>query len=136
LADLAARITRLRNNAESADWSIAVILPNSLAQTFGNQLIDGLAGYDVDARWASGEDVKESVDRVIVTGYESIVGLEFDAVFVAGCDEILAERDKADALRALWVAMTRARQYVAVSCVGVMELFTRPTLQLWCVPPS
>ena len=123
----------MRNLPESAEWSIAVILPDRSAGSLSKALIEGLASFDVDARWASGEDVKESTERVIVTNYDSIVGLEFDAVFVAACDDLFQERERADAYQGLWVALTRARQYLAVSSVGVFKVLARPAFQLYRV---
>jgi DNA helicase IV len=62
--------------------------------------------------------VKESTEQVVLTDYESIVGLEFDAVLVAGCDELFKGKVDKAVLQSVWVANTRARQYIAVSYAG------------------
>jgi hypothetical protein len=119
---LVRRIIDVRSGVNSSQWTIAVILPPSLAAE-NYKMIAEMRSCDIKARWASGEDVKESTEQVVLTDYESIVGLEFDAVFVAGCDEVLKDEVAKEVLQSVWVAITRARQYIAVSYAGQGGLF-------------
>jgi DNA helicase IV len=117
------RIIDLRSTENSSWWTIAVILPESLAASISAKVISELRSCDIKTRWASGEDVKESTEQVILTDYESIVGLEFDAVFVAACDEVFKSKAEKEVVQSVWVAITRARQHIAVSYVEHNALF-------------
>jgi len=108
---LAQRINQLKTSEDSKRWSIAVVLPFDKRQDSVGDLIELFQRCDVRARWASGQDLRESKDHVVLTTYDSVVGLEFDAVMLPGVDLLLMRRGKDDALRALWVAVTRARKY-------------------------
>ena len=66
--------------------SIAVVVPPSLEGGPVELLVRQLQSFAVDARWATREDVKESVVKVIVTDFDSIVGLEFDAIVIMGVE--------------------------------------------------
>ena len=65
---------------------------------------------------------------VVVTDFDSIVGLEFNAVFVLGLNDILADSDR-HSLQAVWVALTRARQFLFVSRVGRDAVFDNPAFE-------
>lgn len=108
---LAQRINQLKTSEESKRWSIAVVLPFDERHDAVRGLIELFRRCDVRARWASGQDLRESKDHVVLTTYDSVVGLEFDAVMLPGVDLVLRRPQKDDALRALWVAVTRARKY-------------------------
>jgi hypothetical protein len=122
---VAERISELRTASETEKWTIAIVLPESLIPSISNQLITELKTYAVSARVASGEDVKESVEKVIVTDYDSIVGLEFDAVFLFGCDEALKEGRKEE-VQAVWVALSRPRLFQHITHVGPARVFGDP----------
>jgi DNA helicase IV len=108
---LAQRINQIKTSEESKRWSIAVVLPFDEKHDAVRGLIELFRRCDVRARWASGQDLRESKDHVVLTTYDSVVGIEFDAVMLPGVDLILRRTRKDDALRALWVAVTRARKY-------------------------
>ena len=72
-----------------------------------------------------GEDVEEDVEKVIITNYDSIVGLEFDAVFLLGCDEAIKVGHKAE-VQSVWVALSRPRQFQHISHVGTVKVFGEP----------
>ncbi len=107
------------------DWSIAVVVPPGLGEDWRQRVIGELASCDIRSRWATGEDVRECQEQIILTNYESIVGLEFDAVFLPGCDRVLIPpAPGADSVQAAWVALTRSRQFVAVSHIGPVAIFS------------
>ena len=108
---LAQRINQIKTSEESKRWSIAVVLPFDERHDAVQGFIELFRRCDVRARWASGQDLRESKDHVVLTTYDSVVGLEFDAVMLPGVDLVLRRSQKEDALRALWVAVTRARKY-------------------------
>lgn len=108
---LAQRINQLKTTDDSKRWSIAVVVPFSEGHDAVRGLIDLFQRCDVRARWASGQDLRESKDNVVITSYDSVVGLEFDAVMLPGVDVVLGGLQRDDAMRALWVAVTRARKY-------------------------
>lgn len=112
---LAQRINQLKTSEESKRWSIAVVLPFDERHDAVRGLIELFRRCDVRARWASGQDLRESKDHVVLTTYDSVVGLEFDAVMLPGVDLVLRRPQKDDALPALWVAVTRARKYEWIS---------------------
>jgi hypothetical protein len=111
-----------KGGERSAEWTMAVVVPDKLTAEIRDRIIPELKSCDVKARWAAGEDVKESVEQVIVTDFDSVVGLEFDFVCVVGCEVSLAEQSGKDALQRVWVAITRARQYVAITNTGANPL--------------
>jgi superfamily I DNA/RNA helicase len=115
-------IAQLRDTHTSELWTIAVVVPDSAIEMARTALVDQLKSYGVRARWADPEDVKESVDHVIVTNFDSIVGLEFDAVYVIASDEGLPDLTP-DHVRPNWVALTRARKFLHVSRVGTDAVF-------------
>jgi DNA helicase IV len=108
---LAQRITQLKTSEETQRWSIAVVVPTDEQSEGVRNLIELFRRCDVRARWASGQDLRESRDHVVLTTYDSVVGLEFDAVMLPALDVMLARGKPQDAIRALWVAVTRAKKY-------------------------
>jgi DNA helicase IV len=115
LLAIAQRVSRMKSVDESKRWSIAIVLPFDEQSDPVRNLIDLFQRCDVRARWASGQDLRESKDHVVLTEYGSVVGLEFDAVMLPCLDVLLGRPRKEDMLRALWVAITRARRYEWVS---------------------
>lgn len=106
-------------DARRTDQSIAVVVPPAPDRSRWAALVNNLATFDVRARWADGEDVKECIEKVIVTDYESVVGLEFDAVFLPSFDCVVpacAHIDRS-AISKAWVAMTRAKKSLTISHV-------------------
>ncbi|MCC7421482.1 MAG: UvrD-helicase domain-containing protein [Planctomycetaceae bacterium] len=122
---VAESICQLRDQHESELWTIAVVVPKS-AHSAANPLVKLLTSYGVHARPASGEDVKESIDRVIVTDFDSIVGLEFDAVYVIAADQAIPQLTPEN-VRSLWVALTRARKFLHVSRINSDAVFDQAT---------
>jgi hypothetical protein len=125
IGSIAERISKLRTANETERWTIAVIVPDALFDHVPKKLIAELMTYAVSARSATGEDVKESVEKVIVTDYDSIVGLEFDAVFLLGCDEALKQGGKNE-VQSVWVALSRPRQFQHITYVGPVRVFGDP----------
>jgi hypothetical protein len=125
---IAQRINDLRDNENSKHWSITIVVPDPLIETVKGPLVGLLEEHFLQARWAEREDVKEHVDRIIVTDYSSIVGLEFDCVFAMGIDTRLAEVSRDDLLSA-WVALTRARRFICVTRTGKDDIFERQAFQ-------
>jgi len=99
-----------------------VVVPETRITPAKQVLVELLESYAVNTRWASGEDVKESVSQVVVTDYDSIVGLEFDAVFAMSVEQRLSDPTVANKL-SVWVALTRARKFLHVSRVGSDQIF-------------
>ena len=110
--------------------SIAVVVPPGLGTDWRDRVIGDLATCDIRARWAVGEDVRECEEQIILTDYESIVGLEFDRVLLPGCERVLTPPNPStDAVQAAWVALTRARNYVGVSHVLPLAVFDDEALR-------
>lgn len=118
-------VSRLRGMPNGALWTIAVIVPENYRVDVDEQLISALDECAIATRWADGEDVKDSVHKVIVTKYDSIVGLEFNAVFVLGVNEIIQTGAKEE-IQSVWVALSRAHQYLFVSRVVCDPVFDAP----------
>ena len=105
---------------------MAVVVPNQLIDDTVERVIEELQSYDIKARWAVGEDVKESAEQAILTNYASIVGLEFDAVFAIGCDLMLRDLSAKADMQGVWVAITRPRQQVTITYMGIVPLLDKP----------
>lgn len=130
------RIARLKSDEESKTWTIAIVLPGNEETEIAKLLRKQCEGCDLRARWVVGQDLRESRDHIVMTSYDHIVGLEFDAVFVACADEIVQDLEAEEALRAIWVAITRARKYQCISYVGAVSLFEQPGLDEYHRDPS
>jgi DNA helicase IV len=119
IAWLVDRVSSLRDE----DWSIAVVVPTGMGLDWRESVIQGLKSSDIRSRWAEGEDVRECDEQIILTNYESIVGLEFDAVLLPGCERVLTPPNPTqDAVQSAWVALTRARKHVGISHVGPIAI--------------
>jgi hypothetical protein len=116
---LVERISQIRPK----NWSILVVVPHGIGDGWQAKLVHELAMCDIRSRWAIKEDVREC-EKVIITNYDNIVGLEFDAVFLPSCHRVLAPPapDRA-AIQAAWVALTRARKFIAVSHTDRLAIF-------------
>ena len=129
---LVRRVCDLKSAPMSSHFTIAVILPGAAVGALAEGLVQELTSCDLRSRWASGEDVKESTEQVVLTDYDSIVGLEFDAIFVAACDEVFRATPLSEASRSVWVALTRARQYVGVTYVGECPILGQEEFSPYC----
>jgi superfamily I DNA/RNA helicase len=114
------RVGQCKASEQQNRWTIVIVIPEEVvgaeaAQKAVKTMIADWKSCDIKARWATGEDIKESTEQVILTNYDSIVGLEFDAVIVMATDHMLANSPERDAVQSFWVAITRARQYIAVT---------------------
>lgn len=127
-AGIVTRISALRNLPNSTLWTIVVVVPDPYQSDVTNFFLPELATYDIAARWATGEDVKDSIHQVIFTNFDSVVGLEFNAVFVIGLNEILGgpRRVRRESIPSIWVAITRARQALTISRVKHDAVFDDP----------
>jgi superfamily I DNA/RNA helicase len=120
------QVTDLRRG----DRSMAIVIPKSVEEPWRNRVIEELRGCDIRARWAEGQDVRECVEQVILTDYESIVGLEFDAVFLPRFEKVLSfPTADLDGRQAAWVALTRAKQFIGVSHVGKISIVSRDSFR-------
>ena len=112
------RLQRLQNVFRSYEcsgvtekWTIAIVVPDSLLADVERPLIAELRLYAATPRDAfSVKMSRRAVEKVIITNYDSIVGLEFDAVFLLGCDEAIKVGHKAE-VQSVWVALSRPRQF-------------------------
>jgi hypothetical protein len=130
------RIAQLKAEEASKGWAIAIVLPGNEETEIAKLLRKQCEGCDLRARWVIGQDLRESRDHIVMTSYDHIVGLEFDAVFIACADEIVQDLEAEEALRAIWVAITRARKYECISYVGSVPLFEHPGLDGYHRDPS
>jgi hypothetical protein len=127
------RVTDLRRS----DASMAIVLPPDSSDSDYEQVIAELGFCDVRARKAFGEDVHACVEQVILTNYDSIVGLEFDAVFIFRCSKVLpASNLENDNRQAVWVALTRAKKFLGISSVEIPLIFDAPEFDSYRVVQS
>jgi superfamily I DNA/RNA helicase len=123
---LVQRIDELQQDSWARAWSIAVVVP-AKENEWCRRVLEALQACGILARWAEGQDVHGCIEQVIMTTYESVIGLEFDAVFLPRCDEKLpAGHVMTDRIQAVWVAMTRARQFLALSHSAPLAIFDVP----------
>lgn len=122
LGCVVSEVARLRGLSNGALWTIAVIVPESYRGDIDGRLISALDECAIATRWADGEDVKDSVHKVIVTKYDCIVGLEFNAVFVLGVNEVIKTGAKEE-IQSVWVALSRSHQYLFVSRIDGDPVF-------------
>jgi len=128
LSSVAEEISRIRNTDEGRLWTVAVIVPDSYEAIAQKLLVTPLNDFAIDAAWAVNDKVRDSVHKVVVTKYNNIVGLEFNAVFVVGVNEILASQTQS-AVQSVWVAISRAQQYLNVSRIDSDPIFDDSALQ-------
>jgi hypothetical protein len=120
------RIDQLQRDERARAWSVAVVVP-AREDEWCRRVLEELQACGILARWAEGQDVHGCIEQVIMTTYESVVGLEFDAVFLPRCDEKLPGGSATkDLIQAVWVALTRARQYLAVSHSNPLAVLEAP----------
>lgn len=131
---LARRISALRDTEGCRKWTLAVVVPSSLLERSANLLVDALDAYGTSARVARGADVAQSIEDVVITDPENIVGLEFDVVFVTGFDAMEAVVGAGDP--AAWVSLTRARRLVEITYCGSVPLLERPPMSAYRAEPD
>jgi hypothetical protein len=118
------RINTLRSRPGAERWSIAVLLPDEYAACHKN-LISHLDSVAINASWTEGANVRAGKEGVTLTNAESVVGLEFDAVFIVGTQHILPPKSSEVQRQRLWVMATRARQHLCVTSCGSVPLLSR-----------
>ena len=123
------RVVELKESDTSSRWSVAIVLPYSDDSEVVRDLISRLKRCAIRARWAVGPDLRESKEHVVLTNYDSVVGLEFDAVVLACSDDLLRGLGKDESIRAIWVAITRPRRYELISYVGDVPAFAHQLLE-------
>lgn len=122
------RINTLRSRPGAERWSIAVLLPDEYA-TRRKKLIDHLDSVAINASWTVGANVRAGKEGVTLTDAESVVGLEFDAVFIAGAQHLLPDGASEVQRQRFWVMATRARQHLCVTSCGPVPRLTRWLLE-------
>ncbi len=119
---VATAVHEMMQSGKSGLQTVAVVVPDDEQRQATTEIVPALKSFGIHARWAADIDVKESVDHVIVTNRDSIVGLEFDSVFVMGTDKFLPNMDRSG-IYSMWVALSRARRFLHVSRVGGDPVF-------------
>ncbi len=109
------RISELRLLPRGDQWSIAIILPETYRVMHLQHVLDVLDSAAINARWAAGGDIRAGREGVTITNPESVVGLEFDAVFIAGAQHFLPDSPTEVQRQSFWVMATRARMHISVS---------------------
>jgi hypothetical protein len=117
------RINTLRSRPGAERWSIAVLLPDDYAIRH-KSLIDRLDSVAVNASWTVGANVRAGKEGVTITNAESVVGLEFDAVFIVGAQHLLPAQASEVQRQRFWVMATRARQQLCVTSCGFVPALT------------
>lgn len=123
-------IHRIRN----AGSRTLVVCVADLRAPRWDDLVSELRTLDIAARIASGEDVRECEEKVIVTDLDSVVGLEFGAVLLPGIEQTFGPQGSIvgpEALRRAWVPMTRASDELLVSCVGSVAILGDEAFARW-----
>gem|GEM_PF-6781833 len=115
-------VSRIRNSEEGRLWTMAIIVPETYESLAKELLVKTLDELAISAAWAVGDQVRDSVHKVVVTKYNNIVGLEFNAVFVVGVNDVLTMRTQAS-VQSVWVAISRGQQFLNVSRVGADSIF-------------
>jgi len=95
---------------------------------FLKSLTEETSSYGIKLKESYGEDISESTEKLVVTDYESIVGLEFDNVIVH-IEGGIADKERASYNRnSLWVALSRARKRLIISAPSTeVSLFDADT---------
>lgn len=111
---LASQVDRLKVSGQVS--SVVVVLPHSAQlERYASLVREALDDIGIPARVAHGEDMRDSTEKVMITDCDSVVGLEFDAVFLPGLSELWSDRPSGDERNALWIAASRAKRYVGMS---------------------
>jgi hypothetical protein len=118
------RINGLRSLPGAERWSIALLLPDEYA-ALRDDLITALDSVAINASWTIKENVRAGKEGVTLTNAESVVGLEFDAVLIAGAQHLLPTGASEIQRQRFWVMATRARQHLCVTSSGQVPLLTR-----------
>ncbi|MDA1163178.1 MAG: hypothetical protein O3B13_08760 [Planctomycetota bacterium] len=115
------RINEIRDDPKAQNWTVVVVVAYGDSNKVQREIKDGLDGFGIPAKCATGDEVRETVDKVIITNCDSIVGLEFDCVCVVGAQILFAECGESveigrhEALREAWVALTRAKRFLYIT---------------------
>ena len=123
-------IHRIRN---AGSRTLVVCVADLRAQRW-KDLVAALRSFDIAARIAFGEDVRECEEKVIVTDLDSVVGLEFGAVLLPGIEQTLGAQGSdigPEAIRRAWVPMTRASDELLVSSVGSVAILGDDAFARW-----
>lgn len=105
-------------NADGVAWSdMAVIYCH---YRFADRLMKTFKIYGIPAYWMSDSKAKKNyqpqIDQVLVITRQSSKGLEFPRVIVSDIGSLThTEESKADEARLLYVAMTRAKEYLVMT---------------------
>jgi DNA helicase IV len=78
--------------------------------------------------------VRECEEKVIITDHDSVVGLEFEAVLLPSYQAVLGAgvgEVSVDARQMAWVAMTRAKQFLAISHVGKVRVLCQDSFDAY-----
>jgi hypothetical protein len=118
-------INNLRSRQGAEHWSIAVLLPDEYA-AWRERLVDLLGSIAINTDWTVGANVRAGKEGVTLTNAKSVVGLEFDAVFIVGAQHLLPAAATEVQLQRFWVMATRARQHLCVTSCGQV-----PRLAQW-----
>lgn len=117
LAWIAETIDRFKSAGPAA--SVVVVVPPAPRRAgVVQELRAALDHLGLPSREAHGEDMRESVERVMITDCESVVGLEFDAVFIPQLTTVWPTSLDANQKSAFWVAATRAKRFIGLSSTG------------------
>lgn len=132
---IADRITDLKDYEVSQAWTYAIIVPERLKEEAQGELIPALQSRFIEAQWVEGNNVSPTVDRVVVCGFDSIVGLEFDCVFIMGVDLNQSRVNDGPDL-GLWVGVTRAQKFLHISLRGEPSLLDTSRFAKFQTAPS
>jgi hypothetical protein len=117
-------INNLRSRPGADRWSIAVLLPYEYFIHLNN-LVARLASVAINASWTVGVNVRAGKEGVTITNAESVVGLEFDAVFILGAQHLLPPGASEIKRQQFWVMATRARQHLCITSCGSVPLLAQ-----------
>jgi hypothetical protein len=118
------RVNTLRSRPGAERWSIAVLLPDEYA-SLHKMLIELLDSVAINASWTVGANVRAGKEGITLTNAESVVGLEFDAVFIVGAQHLLPSQASEVQRQRFWVMATRTRQFLRVTSVKPVQRLTQ-----------
>jgi superfamily I DNA/RNA helicase len=119
------QISKLIALPKTNRWSMALLIPDEyLPRKFA--IINSLDGSAINARWAEEADIRAGKEGVTITNSASVVGLEFDAVFILGSQHFLPDNATEVQKQTMWVMATRARQHLCISAAKQVSI-----LQEW-----
>lgn len=119
--EISQRISQLLLRSEANRWAIALLIPSEYTSK-KSDILNSLEASAINARWAEEADIRAGKEGVTVTNSASVVGLEFDAVFILGTQHFLPGKATVVQKQTMWVMATRARQYLCISAVGKVKV--------------